>query len=293
MLRGNYPATVDEKGRLKIPSAFLDTLKKSGKRFFVTSENGESARVYPMKFWEGIEQKLAKISTHNRAKQRFLDRANYLRPGRRNGRPGTHSDSGRVARVGADEGRCGRAGETELPGRLESHALRREHEPESVDGRRSEHAGYAGHLVLNDLHTPVLAEEAAHWLAVRPGGTYVDATVGLGGHALFFLRRMGGAGRLVGLDRDAQALEVARERLKEFEQQVTLVHASFSSIDEVLTRLGIGPADGVLADLGVSSMQLDSAARGFSFRASGPLDMRMNQSSPAERISRKSPRAKL
>ncbi len=136
---------------------------------------------------------------------------------------------------------------------------------------------------MNDLHTPVLAEEAAHWLAVRPGGTYVDATVGLGGHALFFLRRMGGAGRLIGLDRDAQALEVARERLKEFEQQVTLVHASFSSIDEVLTRLGIGPADGVLADLGVSSMQLDSPARGFSFRASGPLDMRMDQSSPAAR----------
>jgi MraZ protein len=77
MLRGNYPATVDDKGRLKIPSAFLDTLKKSGKRFFVTSENGESARVYPMKFWEDIEQKLAKISTHNRSKQKFLDRANY------------------------------------------------------------------------------------------------------------------------------------------------------------------------------------------------------------------------
>ncbi|HYB61754.1 MAG TPA: division/cell wall cluster transcriptional repressor MraZ [Methylomirabilota bacterium] len=77
MLRGNYPATVDDKGRLKIPSVFLESLKKSGKRFFVTSENGESARVYPMKFWEGIEQKLAKISTHNRSKQRFLDRANY------------------------------------------------------------------------------------------------------------------------------------------------------------------------------------------------------------------------
>ncbi len=77
MLRGNYPATVDDKGRLKIPSVFLESLKKSGKRFFVTSENGESARVYPMKFWEGIEQKLSKISTHNRSKQRFLDRANY------------------------------------------------------------------------------------------------------------------------------------------------------------------------------------------------------------------------
>ena len=135
---------------------------------------------------------------------------------------------------------------------------------------------------MNELHTPVLAEEAAHWLAIRPGGTYVDATVGLGGHALAFLRRMGGAGRLVGLDRDAQAIEIARERLKGFERQVTLVHANFSRIDEVLARLGIGPADGVLADLGVSSMQLDSAHRGFSFRASGPLDMRMDQSLPPQ-----------
>ena len=77
MLRGNYPATVDDKGRLKIPSAYLDTLKKGGKQFFVTSENGECARVYPIKIWEAIEQKLAKLSTHNRSKQRFLDRANY------------------------------------------------------------------------------------------------------------------------------------------------------------------------------------------------------------------------
>ena len=124
----------------------------------------------------------------------------------------------------------------------------------------------------------MLAEEAVHWLAIRPGGTYIDATVGLGGHALEILRRVGSGGRVVGLDRDAQALEIARERLRDYEGQVTLVHAEFSRIGEVAANLGLPPADGVLADLGVSSMQLDEAGRGFSFRASGPLDMRMDQS---------------
>ncbi|MGB6432029.1 MAG: 16S rRNA (cytosine(1402)-N(4))-methyltransferase RsmH [Candidatus Acidiferrales bacterium] len=131
---------------------------------------------------------------------------------------------------------------------------------------------------MNALHTPVLAEEAVHWLAIRPGGTYVDTTVGLGGHALEILRQMGGRGRLIGLDRDAQALEIAGERLKAYEGQVTLVHAEFSRIGEVTENLGLPAVDGVLADLGVSSMQLDEAERGFSFRASGPLDMRMDAS---------------
>jgi len=83
-------------------------------------------------------------------------------------------------------------------------------------------------------------------------------------------------GKLIGLDRDAQALEIARERLKEFENNVTLVQANFGRIDEVASELGLPPVDGVLADLGVSSMQLDRPGRGFSFRAAGPLDMRMD-----------------
>jgi len=78
MLRGNYLATVDEKGRVKIPADFLSQLRRLGTRFYVTSTAGECARVYPMKVWEGIEKKLAKLSTHNRAKQKFLARANYF-----------------------------------------------------------------------------------------------------------------------------------------------------------------------------------------------------------------------
>lgn len=77
MLRGNYPATVDEKGRVKIPADFLAALRQSGKKFYVTSENGDYARIYPMKAWAEIERRLARLSSHNRAKQKFLTRTNY------------------------------------------------------------------------------------------------------------------------------------------------------------------------------------------------------------------------
>jgi len=121
----------------------------------------------------------------------------------------------------------------------------------------------------------VLAEEAVHWLRVKPDGTYLDATVGLGGHALEIVRRLR-TGRLIGLDRDAQALDMAREKLREYQGMVTLVHADFSRVQELARELRWPPLDGVLADLGVSSLQLDSAERGFSFRLAGPLDMRMD-----------------
>jgi len=113
-------------------------------------------------------------------------------------------------------------------------------------------------------------------LEVRPEGIYVDATLGLGGHATEIAKRLT-TGRLIGIDRDAQAIEIARERLKEWKEQVTLVHANFGSIDEIARDLELPPVDGVIADLGVSSMQLDQAERGFSFRGAGPLDMRMDR----------------
>ncbi len=130
------------------------------------------------------------------------------------------------------------------------------------------------------LHTPVLAAEVIEWLRIRPEGTYVDATAGTGGHAVEIARRLT-RGRLVVLDRDAQALEIARERLKPYQDRVVLVHAEFSRIGEVASgELGgirnLPAFDGVLADLGVSSLELDSPERGFSFRWAAPLDMRMN-----------------
>src|SRR5690242_20793409 len=120
-----------------------------------------------------------------------------------------------------------------------------------------------------------MLREVLEWLRVKPDGTYIDATLGAGGHSEAIAQKLT-SGRLISLDRDAQALAMARERLKTFGVKVAVVRAPFSRIAEVAQELGIPPADGVLADLGVSSMQLDQAARGFSFREAGPLDMRMN-----------------
>jgi 16S rRNA (cytosine1402-N4)-methyltransferase len=124
-------------------------------------------------------------------------------------------------------------------------------------------------------HVPVLLEETLELLAVRPGGLWVDGTLGLGGHAEAVLRRAAPDGRLVGLDRDAEALERARARLVPFGARVRLEHADYR---EIPACLGDERASGILLDLGVSSLQLDDAERGFSFQREGPLDMRMDRS---------------
>ena len=107
----------------------------------------------------------------------------------------------------------------------------------------------------------------------------MDATVGTGGHSIEIARRLT-TGRLVGMDRDPRALEIARERLKAYEEKAVFVHAEFSRIGEVASDLKLPPLDGAIADLGVSSLELDSPERGFSFRWAGPLDMRMNPDTP-------------
>lgn len=127
-------------------------------------------------------------------------------------------------------------------------------------------------------HVPVLLEEVLALLAPRPGGVYVDATVGAGGHAEAILERIAPGGRLIGMDCDAEALAVARQRLARFGAAVTLVHANFTRLRRVLREQGVEAADGVVMDLGVSSLQLDDPARGFSFQTPGPLDMRMDRS---------------
>jgi 16S rRNA (cytosine1402-N4)-methyltransferase len=137
---------------------------------------------------------------------------------------------------------------------------------------------------LSVLHTPVLVAEAIEWLRIRPEGTYVDATAGTGGHAIEIARQLT-TGQLVVLDRDPQALEVARERMAAYGEKVILVHAEFSRIGELQGGALTGGRklpqfDGVLADLGVSSLELDTPERGFSFRWAAPLDMRMNPETP-------------
>ena len=131
---------------------------------------------------------------------------------------------------------------------------------------------------MSDLeHRPVLLDEALDLLAVRDGGTYLDCTLGGGGHAREVLRRAGPSGRLIGLDRDASALAKAAGQLESASGQVTLIHRDYRYLDEVLTELGIRGVDGILFDLGVSTWQVLEPERGFSYNHDAPLDMRMDQ----------------
>jgi 16S rRNA (cytosine1402-N4)-methyltransferase len=128
-------------------------------------------------------------------------------------------------------------------------------------------------------HAPVLAAEVVSALVTRDGGVYVDCTLGAGGHTAALLDA--GAARVIGIDRDETAIALARQRLAAFGGRVEFVHADYRDLPAVLAARQAPPVDGVLADLGVSSMQFDEAARGFSFREGGPLDMRMDQSQGA------------
>jgi len=125
-------------------------------------------------------------------------------------------------------------------------------------------------------HQPALAHEVVEFLAPHPGQVVVDGTVGTGGHSLAILPHLLPGGRLVAVDCDPEALRLAEQRAAEFAPQVTCVHGNSRELPEILARLGISQVDGILMDLGMSSVQVDCAARGFSFLKDGPLDMRMD-----------------
>jgi 16S rRNA (cytosine1402-N4)-methyltransferase len=131
-------------------------------------------------------------------------------------------------------------------------------------------------------HIPVMIEEVMHWIDPKPGGYYMDATLGLGGHASRLMEITGGQAHLLGLDRDRQALAKAGERLAAYGENVQLAHTSFQHFPKALREIGWDLLDGVVADLGVSSLQLDTPERGFSFLHDGPLDMRMDSGSGGE-----------
>ncbi len=132
--------------------------------------------------------------------------------------------------------------------------------------------------ILTTDHQPVMVEEVLHFLSPRPGGVYVDCTVGAGGHAEAILTAVGGRATLIGIDRDPDALARARHNLHRFRGSVHLVQGDFADIAWIVQSQGIDRVDGILLDLGMSSMQVDTADRGFSFRNDGPLDMRMDPS---------------
>jgi 16S rRNA (cytosine1402-N4)-methyltransferase len=122
-----------------------------------------------------------------------------------------------------------------------------------------------------------MLDEVLAWLDPRPGGVYVDATIGAGGHAGAILERIAPDGRLIGIDRDATALAVAGQRLARYAAFVTLRHANFTAIRQILADAGVEAVNGIVMDLGASSLQFDAPERGFSFTRPGPLDMRMDQ----------------
>lgn len=129
----------------------------------------------------------------------------------------------------------------------------------------------------HDEHSPVMLQEVLGLLKCTPGGIYVDATVGLGGHAQAILDHIQPGGLLIGLDRDSESLEKARVRLQPFSNRLRLLHENFKNLPLVLNNLAVGPLDGILVDLGISSHQLLSPERGFSFQSDSMLDMRMDR----------------
>ena len=125
-------------------------------------------------------------------------------------------------------------------------------------------------------HIPVMPEEVDHYLNCRPGQIILDCTLGEGGHAYFLASKISPGGSLIGMDRDEEALEVARGKLNKFGEIIKIEQANFRDLREVVERAGIEKLDGILFDLGVNSSQLQDPGRGFSFRIDGPLDMRMD-----------------
>ncbi|MFC1708537.1 16S rRNA (cytosine(1402)-N(4))-methyltransferase RsmH [Candidatus Omnitrophota bacterium] len=126
-------------------------------------------------------------------------------------------------------------------------------------------------------HRPVMLEEVLTLLNLKNGMTVVDATIGAGGHAMEIVKKISPRGQLIGIDRDNETLEIAKQKLNEYNSQCKFIHDNFSNIDQILAFLKIKHIDAVMLDLGVSSIQLDDPARGFSFVNEGPLDMRMNK----------------
>lgn len=140
-------------------------------------------------------------------------------------------------------------------------------------------------MTLPPTHTPVLLAETIELLDVRPGGVFIDCTTGLGGHSSAIAERMGESGRLLCIDQDRDALEFARARLAPFGRRVSFAHGNFRDLAAIAGREGFRDVDGVLLDLGISSLQLDEPGRGFAFSLHGPLDMRMDPSSGGETAS--------
>jgi 16S rRNA (cytosine1402-N4)-methyltransferase len=136
-------------------------------------------------------------------------------------------------------------------------------------------------MTMDTGHTPVLMAEVLEGLQIKPGGLYIDATTGAGGHSRAILLASAPTGRLLCIDADPRALDVAQRNLADFASRIQFIHANFSQLESAAVSHGFAHVDGILLDLGISSLQLDNAERGFSFQKEGPLDMRFSDEGPS------------
>ena len=271
MFRGNAPARIDDKGRLKVPNAFRSLLEtKYGRELFLTSLTGEYVRVYPMPVWPTSRRSSARC--RRRIRRSSASSIASTTSARRRARyTGPRDHPGAPARRRDDDGRRRRAGPVQLPRRLEPRSLPHQAAARAVHRRRrarSRSSAFDGARARDDGRSaPVPAPER--------GGLFVDCTVGLGGHT----RAARGGRHAHHRPRSIWTPWPSRaSRSRPGPIRVELVHADYRAIDEVLDRRQIDAIDGALADLGVSSMQFDAPGRGFSFQRDEPLDMRMDRS---------------
>ena len=277
MFMGEYNHTVDAKGRLIVPSKFREQL---GDEFVITKGLDNCLFVYDNSEWTALEEKLRALPITNTAGRKF---SRFLL-----GSAATCEvdKQGRILLPAVLREFAGIEKDAVLVGvgsRIEVWNKDKWMQANTFDDMEeiAEHMERLGYLMEEHgfVHKSVLLYETVGSLNIKPGGIYVDGTLGGGGHAYEVCKRLGG-GRLIGIDQDADAIRAAGERLAPFKDKVTIVRSNYQNIENVLKELNIEKVDGIYLDLGVSSYQLDTASRGFTYREDAPLDMRMDQRNP-------------
>jgi len=283
MLRGNAPATIDEKGRLKIPSNFRAHIEESwGSDYYVTSLSGESVLIYPLPIWQEIEERTAKLPSLNPTKKKFLDRTNYYGQVTSVDKSGRVLISAAIARISSDDGRsrCPRYldhldvwNHKRFLGRIRNMSS-----PRTIGNVEQ-----IGNLMKSDLmllHTPVLL--AGSHSVSKPGPAAGSSTATVGAEATagqFSSERRPRENCWLSIKTNRLSRK-QKDELASFGSRVVFVHSNFREVALVAAEHGFSECDGVLADIGISSMMVDDPSRGFSFMREGPLDMRMDRTQP-------------
>lgn len=282
MFRGATLVNLDSKGRLSVPTRYREQLLENaaGQMVCTIDIHHPCLLLYPLPEWEIIEQKLSRLSSMNPVERRvqrlLLGHASECQM----------DGAGRLLIAPVLRQHAGLTKEVMLVGQFNKFELWDEttwHQQvkEDIDAEQLATGDLSERLqdlslkmMENYKHTTVLLDEAVNGLNIRPDGIYIDGTFGRGGHSRLILSQLGEEGRLLAIDRDPQAIAVAKTI---DDPRFSIIHGPFSALGEyVAERDLIGKIDGILLDLGVSSPQLDDAERGFSFMRDGPLDMRMD-----------------